>query len=154
MKLLIVDDSRLIRYQIQDLIQLHYPESDIRLAENGEEALTLIKQFRPQVVLLDIIMPKFSGIEVLQLISPQLEAGDLKAIMFTSVDDKITMKECFELGASDFINKPVDEIETIARLGNAFKLMALQDAYNQLKEQLSIKERELARLTQAMERSV
>ncbi len=149
MKVLIVDDSRLIRFQIQDLIQLHYPDSDIRLAENGEEALILIKQFRPQVVLLDIIMPKLSGIEVLQQIQIPLDAGDLKAIMFTSVNDKITMKECFELGASDFINKPLDEIETIARLGNAFKLMALQDAYNQLKEQLASKEWELKRLIES-----
>ena len=149
MKLLIVDDSRLIRYQIQDLIQLHYPELDIRLAENGEEALTIIKQYRPHVVLLDIIMPRLSGIEVLQQIRHMLEAGDIKAIMFTSVDDKITMKECFELGASDFINKPVDEIETIARLGNAFKSIAMQDEFNQLKAQLASKERELKKIGRA-----
>lgn len=145
MKVLIVDDSRLIRYQIQDLIQLHYPSSDIRLAENGEDALAMIRQFRPHIVLLDIIMPKLSGIDVLHQVSAQIEAGDFKAIMFTSIDDKITLKECFELGASDFINKPLDEIETIARLGNAFKAMSLQEDYRILKEQLAQKERELQR---------
>lgn len=150
MKLLIADDSRLIRLQVEDLIRLHFPQAVIKTAEDGQQALTIIKQFRPQVILLDIIMPKLSGIEVLTSIQQSLENGEMRVVMFSSVDDKATLKQCFELGASDFISKPLDELETIARLTSSFRTMNLYNDFMRTKEMLRVSQESLSKCQESL----
>ncbi len=150
MKILIADDSRLIRLQVEDLIRLHFPQAVIKTAEDGQQALVIIKQFRPQVILLDIIMPNLSGIEVLTSIEGMLESGEMRAIMFSSVDDKATLKQCFELGASDFISKPLDELETIARLTSSFRTMNLYNDFVRTKEALRASQEALSKCQDAL----
>ncbi|MCK8061390.1 MULTISPECIES: response regulator [unclassified Fusibacter] len=150
MKILIVDDSRLIRMQTKNLMALNFPDVQLEVAENGDECMKLIKRFRPDIILLDIVMPGISGIEVLQLISSKIEEGYIKVIMFSSLDDQVTLKQCFELGASDFISKPIEELETVARLEAAIKSMSLFKDLKGANEKLESKNKELLRLNEEL----
>lgn len=121
MKILVVEDSRLMRMQAVDLLHLHFPDVQVDTAEDGDMAYLKIKQSQPEIVLLDIMLPGMTGIEILEKIEPLLKKGQVKVLMFSSVDDKGILKQSFELGATDYIEKPIEEIETVARIGSAIR---------------------------------
>lgn len=103
-------------------------------AESGEEALEIIGQEKIDIVLLDIIMPGIGGIEALR----QIVADDnrnMKVLMYSTISDGEALKECFELGAVDFIHKPIEELEFIARIKSVIRQKQLEDeTYKYLKK--------------------
>lgn len=89
-------------------------------AVSGEEALELVAQERPELVLLDLMMPRMSGIEVLREI--RRRAPEVKTIMITAFGDVGTFLEATDLGACEYLNKPFDTPEllrTIRKVTNA-----------------------------------
>jgi len=79
---------------------------EVAAASNGEEALRKVKEDRPHLVLLDVRMPRMSGLEVLkQLREIDHEVG---VIMVTAVNEEVTGREALKLGAFDYITKPLD----------------------------------------------
>lgn len=121
MKILIVDDSKINQIIAKDTLVNHQIETDILIANDGDEALNLIGKQSIDLVLLDIVMPKVTGLEVLESIREQ--SFDLKPefIMLTSISDRATLLKCFELGAVDYIKKPFDDIDFIARVKSALR---------------------------------
>ena len=104
MKILIVDDEYTILEALQEYLSLRGYE--VVTAGRGDEALALLQQERPQVMLLDIRLPGMSGMDVLRkarLLDPQL-----KIIMITALDDAKIRKESLDLGAAAFAFKPLD----------------------------------------------
>lgn len=135
MNLLIVDDSKLIITHVIDILKKNNIKVNIDYAINGEEAIKKLDDKDFDVVLLDIIMPKFTGIEVLKIISRKEYFENLKIIMFSSVSGKKALKECFKFGAFDYLVKPIDEDECIARVTHAIDEQILQ---NKLKKSIDI----------------
>lgn len=140
MIILIVDDSKLNLSIARDMLKENYIQGSIAVAESGEEALNILDKMRVDIILLDIVMPGMSGIEVLKTIKNNDKYKNINVIMLTSVTDKSILKQCFELGANDFINKPIESTEFIARvkasirevfykisLDNAFKTVSSQN---------------------------
>ncbi len=119
MNVLIVDDSKVIRHMAHDVIANNKIDVDILMAETGEKALEVLEKCEIDLMILDIIMPGLSGIDVLIELKKRGSLNHMKVIMFTSFSDKSAMRDCFRLGASDYIGKPIDEDEFIARLQNA-----------------------------------
>ncbi|BEP27985.1 response regulator [Helicovermis profundi] len=119
MKLIIVDDSKLIVEMVKNIINNSDIIIDIDTAENGEIAIQKIEKNFYDIIMLDIIMPKFSGIEVLEIISKKKYFTKLKVIMFSSLSGKDALKKCFKLGAFDYLTKPIDEDECVSRLKHA-----------------------------------
>lgn len=119
MNLLIVDDSKMILKMAQDILLGNKVDANILLCESGEEALELIKGKSIDVVLLDIVMPNYTGMEVLRDLSEGGYLNRTRVLMFSSLSDKFALKECFELGAFDYILKPLEPIEFISRVNNA-----------------------------------
>lgn len=78
---------------------------DVRIAEDGEKALEILKDFRPDVVLLDIMMPKVTGLEVLEELKKKPEFEDVLVIMLTNLADEKTAEKIYELGATDYFVK-------------------------------------------------
>jgi len=103
-KLLICDDSLLIRMQLKDFISSCNYTFDIIEAKDGEEAYKLYQQEQPDLVFLDVVMPKLDGIACLQLIREFDQ--DAKVVMLTSVGTKEIVKEALKAGAVDFMQKP------------------------------------------------
>ena len=103
MKLLIVDDE----VEICDFLKSFFEERDyqVKTASSGQEALTLVEQFKPQVVLLDIKMPGMDGIQVLEKMKPKFPRT--KIIMVTAIETRDKIEECLRLGADNYITKPL-----------------------------------------------
>lgn len=135
MNILIVDDTKFNIMTAKEVIKDSGIECVITTASSGEEAIEIINSKEIDIVLLDIIMPKLSGIETLEIIRENNKS--IIILMFTSLTDKKYLEKSFELGANDYINKPIDIIEFTARLKSAIKMRkyqkALLESYNNLK---------------------
>lgn len=103
-KVLICDDSLLIRTQLKDFISSCEYTIDVIEAADGEEAVALYKDHNPALVFLDVVMPKLNGIECLQAIR-EFDA-EAKVVMLTSVGTKEVVKDALKYGAIDFMQKP------------------------------------------------
>lgn len=103
-KLLICDDSLLIRMQLKDFISSCNYTFEIYEAKDGEEAFAMYQQLQPELVFLDVVMPKLDGISCLR----QIREFDqnAKVVMLTSVGTKDVIKEALQAGALDFMQKP------------------------------------------------
>lgn len=116
-RILVVDDEQ-INLEFFD-VMLSKLGFDVHKAENGQEALESIRKLRPDLVLLDNIMPKLSGWEVTKILktSPDYtELADTPIIMFSALDDVKDKVEGLELGADDYITKPFNFAEVLARI--------------------------------------
>jgi len=117
LKLLVVDDAPHVLKALRDTLEAHGYE--VHEVVNGEEAVTRYREVRPDVVLMDILMPKMDGISATRNI---IDCDpDAKIIAVTAVGKRGLEKECIEAGASGFVMKPFktkDLIDTINSLGN------------------------------------
>ncbi len=104
-KILIVEDSAMMRGTLKSYLARE--NMQILEAPDGEEAIRIFDSEKPDVILLDIKLPKMSGIDVLREI--KAKSPQTRIIMETSVYDDATKKECLELGASDYLKKPIDK---------------------------------------------
>lgn len=103
-KILIVDDTLLIANLIKT--RLAYLNYEIAHAQDGEEALEMIRKFPPDLVLLDIMLPKLTGTEVLKRLKGDPDYRDLKIIMISAKNKEKDILSNIRLGANDFITKP------------------------------------------------
>jgi CheY-like chemotaxis protein len=108
--ILIADDSdTLLAYLPIVLQRMGY--SKVILAQNGKSALKLIKAMKPDVVLLDIMMPLMDGVEVLRNLKSAEQTSDIPTIMLTTVPDTERYEECKKLGCSSHLAKPIKVTE-------------------------------------------
>ena len=117
-KILIVDDSLFMRMVLKGILSKIEGEYETVEAHSGTEALELLKRAKPDLVLLDIIMPEGEeeGVRVLQTIMKN--DPERKVIMITAVGQDPVVEQCKKLGAKDYIIKPFDEeqvIETVRK---------------------------------------
>jgi two-component system KDP operon response regulator KdpE len=113
MRVLIVDDEPDVIKVISMSFRMQQPAWEIISAEDGPEALKLLEQERPDVVLLDIGLPDMSGLEVLSSIRV---FSDVPVIMLTVRDDELSKVQGLELGADDYVTKPFSHLELLARV--------------------------------------
>ena len=124
-QILIVDDSQINRMILTEIL-----EDDFRIleAENGAEAVKLLEQYGTGIslVLLDIVMPVMDGFEVLKVMNQNQFIEDIPVIMISSEDSGPTVQKAYELGVSDYINRPYDAKVVYQRVYNTIKLYAKQ----------------------------
>lgn len=114
-RLLIADDEDIIRNGIAKYVQLHTDRFDkVLLADNGETALELILRYRPEIILLDVQMPKKDGIEVLQ----DMKRGDItsQVIILSGYDEFKYAQQAVRYGARDYLLKPVRSVDILRML--------------------------------------
>jgi len=108
-KLLIVDDESHIRMLIeQTLEELEENGVDFFTAENGEQALEIIKKENPQLVFLDVMMPKMNGMEVCRRVKKELNMDDVFIVLLTAKGQELDRKKGQEVGADIYMTKPFD----------------------------------------------
>lgn len=150
-KILIVDDSKLILHAAKDMLSRHDEiVAEVFTCDNGNEALKIIDDEQIDIVLLDIIMPMMTGIEVLEILNSDGKLNTVKVMMFSSITDKKALKECFTLGASDFITKPIEEDEFIARINSAINEQKLKSRYRSTIDLMKKQNDKLSRLYQQL----
>ncbi len=114
---MIVDDEQ-INLDFFD-VMLSKLGFQVEKAEDGEEALDKVRSFKPDLIILDNIMPKISGWEVTRILKQHEEFRDFRSIpiiMFSAMDDVKDKIEGFELGVEDYITKPFNFSEVLARI--------------------------------------
>ena len=111
---LVVDDNEMNRDMLSR--RLKRQEYEVIMAEDGEKALEMIQTHHIDLVLLDIMMPKLSGYEVLEEIKKNPAMKDLPVIMISAVDDLDSVVKCIELGAEDYLFKPFNPVLLKARV--------------------------------------
>ena len=124
-KILIVDDSEMNREILSSILG---NEFDILEASNGEECLSVIRKYGGNIslVLLDIVMPVMDGFEVLEFLNKYEWIDDIPVIMISSEDSASSVKKAYEMGVSDYINRPFDVEVVHRRVFNTIKLYAKQ----------------------------
>ncbi|MCL4457049.1 MAG: PAS domain S-box protein [Nitrospirae bacterium] len=124
-KILIVDDDEtVLRFLSALLSSQRYV---LETAQNGIEAIEKTKKNNPDIVLLDVLMPEMNGIEACKRLKEDHETQHIPIIVLTAFEDKEMKIECLNAGANDFLSKPVDNTELIARIKNFLQLKNLED---------------------------
>lgn len=124
-KILIVDDSEFNRAILKEILEETY---EIIEADGGNEALHKIDEYRMKIslVLLDIIMPEKDGFEVLKYMEEERLISDIPVIIISSEDSANYIRRAYEMGVSDYINRPFDANIVYQRVSNTVKLYAKQ----------------------------
>ncbi|MBC8061314.1 MAG: response regulator [Clostridiaceae bacterium] len=131
---LIVDDSELIREILVDIIASFGYESVI--AEDGHRALELLKTEKFDLVLLDVVMPGMNGFEVCEIIKQDFRLREIPVIFITSNNSNEDIVRCFDVGAIDYLSKPINSFELKARIKTHLDLKKAHDRVRHYNEQL------------------
>jgi signal transduction histidine kinase len=140
-KILIVDDNRMNRMKLSHSVEQQ--GYIVRLAENGQEALGLLRDEEFDVVLLDIIMPEMDGYQVLERIKGDPDLRDIPVIVISALDEIDSAVRCIEIGAEDYLPKPFNPVLLRARLNASLekkKLRDLEKAY--LQQEMMLRQNE------------
>jgi len=114
-KILIVDDESHIRMLIEQTLEdLEDEGVELLFAENGEQALALIKKEEPNLVFLDVMMPKMNGMEVCHKVKRELDMSDVYIILLTAKGQEVDRQKGLEMGANKYMTKPFDPDEMLA----------------------------------------
>ena len=139
--LLVVDDDENNRYTLtQRLRRLGY--ADVTTAENGREALEILRSRPFDLVLLDIMMPELNGYQVLEQIKADERLRHVPVIMISAVDELESVIRCIELGAEDYLSKPFNPTLLRARVGACLEKKRLHDQLVQWSRTLEERVRE------------
>ncbi len=112
--ILIVDDTPLNVRLLSSILEIE--GYTVVTATNGPDALKLVPETAPDVVLLDVMMPGMDGFEVCRRLKAEAFSAHLPVVMVTALQDTQNRVQALEAGADDFLTKPVDEIEVLARV--------------------------------------
>ena len=102
-KILVVEDDDALASVY--LMRLQAEGFDTRRVANGEEALAAAREYRPDLILLDAMMPKVSGFDVLDILRNTLETANIKIVMLTALSQDSDKQRATELGADDYLVK-------------------------------------------------
>lgn len=108
----------------------------IRIATKGNTALQLIKQHQPDLILLDVYMPEMDGFEICKIIKNDNDFKSIPIIFLTSSNDEESIKKGFELGAQDYVVKPFNTSELLARVHTHIKLKKQTESLKQANREL------------------
>jgi DNA-binding response OmpR family regulator len=112
MKVLVADDEPDVREVVAAIITLHWADGEILQAADGERAVQCFYDHAPDLVIMDLAMPRVSGLEALQQMR---QVSDVPVIMLSVRGSEIDKVRAFELGADDYLTKPFGHLELLAR---------------------------------------
>jgi two-component system alkaline phosphatase synthesis response regulator PhoP len=123
--ILVVDDNA----QNLELIQAYLEDVECQTvaAHDGVEALDIVARAKPDLVLLDVMMPKMSGFEVCRRLKKDPETCDIPVIMVTALNEFGDIERGIDSGTDDFVSKPVNRLELLTRVKTMLKLKHLSD---------------------------
>ena len=113
-RILITEDNP----QGAELLEAFLSETphETKVAANGEDALRLVTDWKPDVILLDIMMPRLSGFEVCRSIRANLATRNVGVIMVTALDQHADIDRAVDVGTDDFLTKPIHKAELLLRV--------------------------------------
>jgi two-component system alkaline phosphatase synthesis response regulator PhoP len=118
-RILIADDNP----QGSELLEAYLAGTDYETATaaDGEETLRKVRDWRPDLILLDVMMPKISGFEVCKRLRADPQTHDIAILMITALDQPSDVDRAVEAGTNDFLTKPINKAELLLRIRAALK---------------------------------
>jgi len=129
-RLLVVDDNKVNRLLLGR--SLEQQGHRVAFAENGRQALEVLHQGEFDLVLLDIQMPEMDGYQVLEKLTGDLALRDLPVIVTSALEELDSVVRCIEMGAEDYLTKPVNPVLLRARIGASLEKKRLRDQQREL----------------------
>jgi len=134
-RVLIADDNEPNRELLE--VYLADIECDIATAVDGKDTLDQVAKFHPDVILLDVMMPKLSGFEVCQRLKADPATSPIMVLMVTALGELGDIERAVESGTDDFLSKPVNRVELVKRVENMLKLRHVTDELERLRSYIS-----------------
>jgi CheY-like chemotaxis protein len=130
-RILIVDDNQ----ANCDLLEAYLTnvECEIEFASDGREALAKVNSFHPDLLLLDVMMPKLSGFEVCRKIKDDARTRRIMVLMVTALNELGDIERAVASGTDDFLSKPINKLELLKRVETMLKLKDLSDENERLR---------------------
>lgn len=130
-KILIADDNE----ANCELLEAYLASVDceVQVAVDGQDALDKVAEFAPDLILLDVMMPKFSGFEVCETLKKDPVTRRIMVLMVTALNERGDIERAVQAGTDDFLSKPVNQVELIKRVENMLKLKDVTDEVNRLR---------------------
>ena len=140
-RILIADDNEPNR----ELLEVYLADVDCEIATaiDGSDTLEKVVSFRPDIILLDIMMPKLSGFEVCQQLKADSTTRQIMVLMVTALGELGDIERAVEAGTDDFLSKPVNKIELVKRVENMLKLRHVSDELERLRSYISSMDNDL-----------
>ena len=142
-RILIVDDIEDNCLLIEDHLQRQL-KCEFRKASSGNEALQILKNWSPDCILMDIMMPVMDGIEATKRIKMIPACHDIPVLMVTAKQEMDSLEEAFDAGAVDYIYKPIDRTILVSRVKSALRSKEDLDRIKELNKELQQKKQELS----------
>lgn len=131
-RILIADDEPFNR----ELLEAFLSEGNYELeyAADGQETLDKTASFKPDLILLDVMMPKLSGFEVCEKLEKEPETSSVMILMVTALSDLGDVERAVAVGCDDFLSKPINQIELLIRVENLLKLRSVTSELERLRQ--------------------
>lgn len=131
-KILIADDNA----QNRELLEafLARIDCDAAFSVDGQDTLDKVAEFNPDLILLDVMMPKLNGFEVCRKLKSNPETSRIMILMVTALSELGDIERAVEAGTDDFLSKPVNSLELQKRVSNMLKLKGTADELERLRE--------------------
>jgi two-component system alkaline phosphatase synthesis response regulator PhoP len=141
-KILIADDNQ----PNVELLEAYLTgiECSIEVARDGQETIDKVISFRPDVILLDVMMPKLSGFEVCRKLKDDPTTSGIMILMVTALNELGDIERAVEAGTDDFLSKPVNRVELVKRIQNMLKIRHVTDEIERLRQYIQKMEDESA----------
>lgn len=131
-RILIADDNEANRELLEAyLIDL---ECETEIAVDGQETLEKAESFKPDLILLDVMMPKLSGFEVCEKIKSDPNLKQIMILMVTALNELGDIERAVDAGTNDFLSKPVNRVELLKRVENMLQLKGVTDENERLRQ--------------------
>jgi hypothetical protein len=130
-RVLIADDNEPNRELLE--VYLADIDCDIATAVDGADTLAKVEAFQPDVILLDVMMPKLSGFEVCQRLKSAAASSRIMILMVTALGELGDIERAVQAGTDDFLSKPVNRVELVKRVENMLKLRHVSDELERLR---------------------
>jgi CheY-like chemotaxis protein len=115
-RILIADDNPQGVELLEAYLSATDPTYEIRTAADGEETLAQVRTWKPDLILLDIMMPKISGFEVCKRLRADPKTRDIGILMITALDQHADIDKAVEAGTDDFVTKPINKTALLLRV--------------------------------------
>ncbi len=130
-RILIADDNAANRELLE--AYLAQVDCDIELAVDGQDTLDKAKSFQPDLILLDVMMPKLSGFEVCRKLKDDPQLAKIMVLMVTALNELGDIERAVKAGTDDFLSKPVNKLELLKRVELMLRLKDTTDELERLR---------------------
>ncbi|MDO4629240.1 MAG: response regulator [Planctomycetia bacterium] len=130
-RILIADDNQ-TNVELLETFLLSV-DCEIEMAYDGAETLEKVKSFQPDLILLDIMMPKLNGFEVCKTLKSNPETSQIMILMVTALNELGDIERAVEAGCDDFLSKPINKVELLKRVKNMLRLHSVADELERLR---------------------